>query len=145
MAVTRTLLNNGSKTMLLHVYLESKGFEGELDKFVLADPELYDSVFTPRIIQPNMKLTLLQVWYSFNWFDGLISFDDVSPVPCWSLPRDASNYADFRYFGGLAHRLPEPQTSTSTDRTGKILLSTNGFAPLGSIGTMVLEIKKSLK
>ena len=45
MAVTRTILNNGSKTMLLHVYLESKGFEGELDKFVLADPELYDSVY----------------------------------------------------------------------------------------------------
>lgn len=142
--VTRTILNNGSKTLLLHVYLESNGSDGELDKYVLADPELYDSVFTNRIIQRNMKLTLTQVWYSFNWFDGLISFDQLNPVPCWLLPRDASNYADFRYFGGLAHRVVDPQTNQVNDRTGKLLLSTSGFAPLGSTGTMVLEIRKSL-
>ena len=65
MAVTRTLLNNGSKSFLLHVYLKNEGTDGELQNFVLADPELYDSVFTDKIIQPNMKLTLTQVWYSF--------------------------------------------------------------------------------
>ena len=145
MAVTRTILNNGSRNLILHVHLKSDGYEGELDKHVLADPELYDGVFTPNIILPNMKLTLMQVWYSFNWFDGLISFDDTSPVPCWSLPRDSENHVDFRYFGGLAHRYIDPQTSKGTARTGKLLLSTNGFAPLGSEGTLVLEIKKSLK
>ena len=144
MSVTRTILNNGSRNLLLHVYLESEGFQGELDKYVLADPELYDTIFTNKIILPNMKLTLTQVWYSFNWFDGLLSFDAVNPVPCWLLPRDASNYADFRYFGGLANRYIDPQTVKGTDRTGKILLSTSGFAPLGSTGTMVMEIKKSL-
>jgi hypothetical protein len=150
MAVTRTLLNNGPSKFLLHVYLESEGYEGELDRFVLADPTVYDKIFTDRILQPTMKLTLMQVWYSFNWFDGLISFDDTNPVPCWLLPRDAANYADFRYFGGLSHRLPDPQTSqganqnlVGTDRTGKILLSTSGYAPLGSVGTIVLEVKKS--
>jgi len=145
MAVTRTVLNNGSRNLLLHVYLESNGSEGELNNFVLADPEFYDGVITPDIIKPGMKLTLMQVWYSFNWFDGLISFDVNAPVPCWALPRDQENHVDFRYFGGLANRLIDPQTSKGTDRTGKILLSTSGFAPDGSIGTMVLEIKKSLE
>lgn len=142
--VTRTILNNGSKTLLLHVYLESNGSDGELSNYVIADPELYDSVFTDKIIQPNMKLTLTQAWYSFNWFDSVISFDDLNPVPCWLFPQASHNYIDFRYFGGLANRLINPDTATSTDRTGKILLSTNGFAPAGSVGTMVLEIRKSL-
>ena len=144
MAVTRTLLNNGSRTFLLHVYLQNEGYEGELTNYVLADPELYHSVFTHKIIQPNMKLTVTQVWYSFNWFDGMLSFDDLNPVPCWLLPRDASNYADFRYFGGLAHRVVDPKTGKVNDRTGKLLLSTSGYAPAGSSGTMVIEVRKSL-
>ncbi len=144
MAVTRTLLNNGPRSFLLHTYLQSDGFEGELSNFVIADPTVYDSVLTDKVIQPNMKLTLMQVWYSFNWFDGLISFDQLNPVPCWMLPRDASNYFDFRYFGGLANRLVDPQTAQVNERTGKILLSTSGYAPIGSTGTMVIEVRKSL-
>lgn len=143
MAVVSTILNNGTKNLLLHVYLNSDGSEGELKNFVLADSELYDGIFSSRgIVRPDMKLKIMQVWYNFSWFDGFLSFDDTSPVPGWQLPRDAHNYLDFRYFGGLSHRLVDPQTSKSTDRTGKLLFSTNGYAVVGSTGTMVLEIKK---
>lgn len=141
--VTRTILNNGSKTLLLHVYLESDGYEGELTNYVIADPEMYDSVMTNQIIRPDMKLTISQMWYSFNWFDATISFDELNPVPCWVLPRDSSNYLDFRHFGGLANKLVDPQTNQSTERTGKILLSTNEFAPAQSKGSIILEIRKS--
>ena len=144
MAVIRTLLNNGSKTCLLHVYMESEGHEGELKNYVLADPELFDSVFTKQILQPNMKLTISQVWHSFTGFDALLSFDALTPYPSWVLTPDSQNYVDFRYFGGLAHRVVDPQTNKVNDRTGKLLLSTDGFAPVGSMGTLVIEIRKSL-
>lgn len=143
--VTRTILANGSKTLLLHVFIESDGYEGELTNYVLADPELYDSVFTDRIIRPDMKLKISQLWYSFNWFDATISFDELNPVPCWVLPRDSSNYLDFRHFGGLSNKLIDPQTTQSTERTGKILLSTNDFAPEKSKGTIILEIRKNVE
>lgn len=143
MAVTRTVLNNGPKNLMLHVYLESDGSEGELQNFVLVDPTVYDTVITPDILAPNMKLTIQQVWYSASWFDTFLSFDGAAPKPYWVLPRDSEHYYDFRYFGGFADRLVDPQTIKSTDRTGKLLLSTIGYAPAGSIGSMVLEIKKS--
>lgn len=143
MPVTRTLLHNGSKTFLLHAYLESDGATGELDKHVLADATVYDSLFTDYPLRPNMKLTVTQVWYSLSRFDAIISFDNTNPVPCWVLPRDSHNYVDFRHFGGLADRLVEPDTFSSTNRTGKILLSTKDFAPANSVGTMVLEVRKS--
>ncbi len=143
--VQRTILQNGSKSLLLHVYIESDGYEGELTNYVIADPELYDSVFTDKIIRPDMKLKISQIWYSFNWFDATISFDELNPVPCWVLPRDASNHIDFRHFGGMANKLVDPQTSASTERTGKILLSTNDFAPEKSKGSIILEIRKSVE
>ena len=143
MAITRTILNNGSKAILLHVYLENTGIEGELDKEVLVDPTVYDSVFTDRIIQADMKLTLVQLWYSFKWFDATLYFDDLSPVPCWVLPRDGTTHVDFHYFGGLSNRLIDPNTNQSTNRTGKVLISTDNFAPVGSAGTLILELRKS--
>ena len=142
--ISRTIMNNGSKTMLLHVYLESDGTEGELVNHPLVDPTHYDSVFTDQIIRPDMKLTLTQLWYSFSWFDAILLFDDLVPYPSWVCSRDAHNHIDFRHFGGISNRLVDPNTSKSTDRTGKILITTNGFEPIGSKGTMILEIRKNV-
>lgn len=142
--VIKNVLNNGSKTTLLHVYLENNGLDSELTNYELVDPVVYDAMFEPRRIQPDMKLTIAQVWYNFAWFDGLLAFDSLVPSPSWVLPRDAGNHIDFRHFGGLADRLVDPATTTSTDRTGKILLSTSGFAVTGARGTMILEIRKNL-
>ena len=142
--IIRTALVNGSKNLLLHVYLESDGVEGELTNHVLLDPEFYDPPFTQRPIQPKMKLVVSQVWWNFAWFDALLAFDGVVPSPSWVLPRDQGPHVDFRHFGGIADRLVDPNTAVSTDRTGKLLLSTSGFAEAGSIGTMVIEIKKNL-
>lgn len=141
--VTRTVLNNGSKRTVLHVYLESDGVEGELNNVVLLDRFIYDSL-TDSATEADMKLRVAQIWWGFSWFDGLISFDSLVPVPSWLLSRDTTNYVDFRYFGGIPDKLVPPNTSASTERTGKILLRTNGFAPLGSFGTVILDIQKDI-
>lgn len=143
--ITRTLLVNGARSMLLHVYLESDGVTGELKNYVLVDPTVYDGVFTDKIIRPDMKLTVTQIWHSLGWFDALLSFDDLVPAPSWVCTRDSCNHIDFRHFGGIAQRYVDPDTAKATDRTGKILLSTNGFAPAGSMGTLIIEIRKSVQ
>jgi hypothetical protein len=140
--VLRTVLNKGSKTILLHVYLESDGVEGELVSYPLVDSTVYDPVLD-TFAQSNVKLTVKQIWHSFSWFDALLSFDNTTPTPSWVLTRDAHNHIDFRHFGGIADRLIDPNTNVSTDRTGKILLTTNGFAPAGSVGTLILELSKA--
>ena len=68
------------------------------------------------------------------------SFDDLIPAPSWNLQRDGPGYMDFRYFGGIKERYIPPQDKDSSDRTGRILITTTDFAPLGSVGTLVLEL-----
>lgn len=141
--ITRTVLNNGSKRTILHVYLENDGVDEELNNVCLLDRQIYDSL-TGLLTQTDMKLRVAQVWWGFSWFDGLLSFGNLAPVPSWNLTRDSNNYIDFRYFGGIPDRLIPPNTSTSTDRTGKILLTTNGFITPGSMGTIILDIQKDI-
>ena len=137
--VTKTAIQNSLKSLILHIYLESDGNEGELTNYVLIDPNL-------DFAEPNTKglnLTLAQAWFSFSWFDALLSFDSLVPLPAWELARDANNYMDFRYFGGISNRYIDPQNIYGSDKTGKILISTKDFAPLGSNGTLVLEFRKT--
>ena len=136
--IIKTVLQDGSKSFLLHVYLESDGNEGELVNYVLIDPAVDYAILGGKDIRP----VLTQVWYGNSWFDTLLSFDDLIPAPSWNLPRDGGGYYDLRYFGGIKDRFIDPNDKTSSDRTGRILVSTTDFAPLGSVGTMVLELRK---
>ncbi len=137
--IIKTILQNGSKSLIMHIYLESDGNEGELVNYPIVDPDVdYPEDKGSRNPRPVVR----QIWHSFTWFDAMITFEDLVPYPSWLLQRDSSNYDDFRYFGGIKERYTPPQDKDSSDRTGKVLLSTTDFAPLGSRGTMVLEIWK---
>jgi len=138
--IIKTVIANGSKSIIIHVYMESDGNEGELDNYVLIDPETdYPEGVSGKDVRPIVN----QVWHSFSWFDALLSFDDLVPAPSWNLARDGDQYTDLRYFGGLKDRYVIPKDKESSDRTGKVLITTTDFAPLGSIGTMIIELKKS--
>ena len=126
--IIKTLLSDGPSKTVLSVYMQSDGVEGELVNYLLIDPQI-------DIAVPAKAFTILQVWYSFGWFDGLLTFDDVVPMPAWNLSRDGEGYFDFRYFGGLADR-------SGIDSTGKIFLTTSGFSIPGSTGTLILELRK---
>lgn len=126
--IVKTLLSDGPQKAIVSYYFESDGVEGELSNYVLIDPVV-------DFFKPADQLSIQQVWYSFSWFDALLTFDDVVPYPSWELTRDAENYFDFRYFGGLKDR-------SGIDHTGKLFITTNGFTPSGSLGTLIVEVKK---
>ena len=124
-------LVEGSRNFIFHIYLENDGSEGELINKVIIDP-LID--FEP-IGSGNGQYKITQIWSSLVWFDALLSFDALDKQPSWVISRDAENYVDFRYFGGLKDK-------SSAERTGQVLLSTNGFSEPGSRGTIIIEMKK---
>lgn len=128
--IVKTLLSDGTNKSVFSFYLESDGVEGELTNYILIDP-VNDFLTMPD------KLTIRQIWYGFSWFDALLSFDDLVPYPSWELTRDSGGYFDFRYFGGIVDR-------SGLDHSGKLFITTNGFAPAGSIGTLIVEVLKEV-
>lgn len=128
--IVKTILMDGPKKAVISLYLESDGVEGELTNYVVVDP-VVDLIQATQ----NNTLTVNQVWYGFSWFNATLTFDDLVPYPSWQLPRDTGGYYDFRYFGGIKDR-------SGIDHTGKLYLTTDGFAPAGSRGTLVIEVKK---
>lgn len=137
--ILKTILQNGSKSLIMQVYLESDGNEGELVNYPIVDP---DVDYPEDLGSRNPRPVVRQIWSSLAWFDVLISFDNLLPAPSWLLQRDGPQYTDLRYFGGLKERYESPQTKEGSDRTGKVLITTTDFAPEGSRGTLVFEIWK---
>ncbi len=128
MKLLKTVLNESPKKLIVHFYLEGEQNDGEQVKLVILDPT---QDLTPG--QRNM-LTIRQIWNAQSWFDVLLQFDDLQPVPSWVLTRDSQNYHDFRYFSGIKDR-------SGIEGSGQVLLSTSGFGP-GSIGTFIIEFQK---
>jgi hypothetical protein len=126
--IDRRIVSEGSKKITIYVYLEGDG-SGELTNYNILEPGVD---FTP--IDSKVKPSILQLWYGLAWFDVSFSFDDTTPVPAWIVSRDTDAYQDFRYFGGI-------KDYSGLD-PAKLLISTNGFAQPGSVGTLVIEIRK---
>ena len=137
--ILKTILQNGTKSMIIQIYLESDGNEGELINYPIVDPDVdYPEDKGSRNPRPVVR----QIWSSLAWFDVLLSFDNLIPAPSWLLQRDGPQYTDLRFFGGLKERYEEPDNKEASDRTGKVLITTTDFAPEGSRGTLILEIWK---
>lgn len=142
-AINKTVMQNGVKSFLVHFSFESDGVEGELKNYVLVDPAVDYEFMEEGKLRSLVRPVISQIWYSQAWYDSVLYFDSLVPVHSWTLSRDGSGYYDFRYFGGISDRYTPPQDQFGSDRTGKILLTTNGFAPLGSMGCLVLELRKN--
>lgn len=130
--VTKTVILDSPKNAIVAVYMQSDGVEGELSSFVLVDPST-DFNDSPL----GLRMSVLQVWHSFSWFDGLLTFADTQNYPAWQLTRDTINYSDFRYFGGI-------KDGSDMSGTGQLLLTTNGFSvQAGNVGTLIVEVRKN--
>jgi hypothetical protein len=145
--INTTIISEGTQKAVIHWYFESNGIDGELTNYQIFDPATdFNVPWVPQLdtsynqaagsrLAP-FQMTLLQSWSSASWFDFTISFDGTIVSPTLVIARDADFYMDFRYFGGLKDR-------TNPDPTGRLLVTTRDFAPLGSNGFLVLEIKKN--
>ncbi len=142
MTIKKTVLNNGSRVLLVHMYLANEGTDAEFTNYNILGPEDYDE-FSDLLETADLKLSLTQVWHSFSGFDGLLSFDFNSPLPSWALTQNTGPHIDFRHFGGIADRYQDKQDKDSSDRKGVVLLTTKGFEDKDTFGTMILEFRKN--
>src|SRR3990167_2793773 len=126
--VNKTVLEQGSRYVLLHVYLASDGVTGELVDEVLID--------TSDLI-PEMgaeSLVIDEVWHELAGFNATLEFDSIVDDPVWTLTPSGKHH-DFSKFGGLKDR-------SGFDSTGRLLLSTTGFDSTADQGAFVLRLRK---
>ena len=157
--VSRFKIMDGPSHITLQVFLQSDGASGELNNFVLLDPN--GDVSPPM---PNRQAFIIkQVWYEMVGFSAVFSFNALNPYPVWTLTPGASLHHDWRFFGGLrdyssmplfpskynpAHPSGIPQYGEvdpgtgGVDSDGKLLISTVGFTDLGDSASFVLWIEK---
>ena len=134
--VTIAKVVESSSSLVLRVDLLSDG-TGELKNYVILSP----SGLVPPKTNNIPAFRLLQVWYGMVWFDVTIKTGTVTPAVIWTLARDCASHVDFRHFGGLID--PVVYTNPLAVDTGILTFSTNGFLPVGSAGSLVLEIGKT--
>lgn len=128
--LVKAKLLEGSKRAIFHFYMEADG-SGEFQNEVLIDPQA-DFDIPPGGV---MQLSIQKIWYGSAIYDFVLKFNALNPVPVWVASAEATNHVSFEYFGGLADQ-------SAPEGDGKILISTNGFAALGSLGSLVIEVKK---
>lgn len=158
--VTSTVLQEGSKKFIVQFNLTSDGTTGELINQVVFDPQNQPTLFDLSAQQPPVagqvgnqvvyypqqtlqlpldpatQLSIRQIWYSCVWFDVAVSWNATQPTLAWVLNRDAYNYMDFRYFGGIKDK-------STADHDQKLLFTTNGIDGIASsIGTIIIEFQR---
>ena len=134
--VTTVKVVEGNAHLVIRFNFLSDG-TGELVNYPLLAPS---ELFPPR---PNNKpaFRIMQAWYGMVWFDMTLQAGTLMPVTLWTLARDCDSHTDFRCFGGILDQ--NVYAVPSSDDNGILTVTTNGFQPLGSAGTLVLELRKT--
>ena len=127
--VNITPLIDGERVKVYHVYLKSDGASGDLENFVLLDPEDFGK-------DPVPSYKIMEMTFHFAGFDANIGFDTglMTKELIWVLPEGSDSQVKFNKFGGLTDR------SNSFDGTGKLLLSTTGFTSSTDQGSMLIKV-----
>lgn len=134
--VTITKVVEGSSHLVLRVDLLSDG-TGELENYVILSP----SDLSPPFPNNVPAFRIMQVWYGLVWFNVTFKAGTIVPSVLWTLARDCDSHTDFRSFGGLIDTAV--YTNPLEDDNGKLTISTSNFAPVGSAGSIVLELRKT--
>lgn len=134
--VVVTKITEGASHLVIRINMLSDG-TGELTNYVVLSP----SDLNPAFPNDLPAFRIMQAWYGMVWFDVVFKAGTIAPRVLWTLARDCDSHIDFRSFGGLidlaAYNVPP------SDDSGKLTMTTNGFAAAGSTGTVVLELRKT--
>lgn len=122
-------LMDGPRDAILHVYLESDGVAGELERAVILDPH---AAFDPEV----EKVTITRIWSSLAVFDALLEFNALEPVAVWVVSPENGSEVCFKHCGGLKDR-------STVESDGKLMITTNGFSPVGSKGVLIIHVRKN--
>lgn len=137
--IQRTMILDSSRESVWCYYFQSDGTSGELSKAVLLDPTVDSVPFTGQGGQSKPGqvpyYTVLELWFNFNQFSGILQYDGLSPQNIWLLSQSSGDsHFDFNdNLGGIKDR-------TGPYGNGRVTLTTQGFAggnPVGDQTTFV--------
>ena len=128
--VVITKILPGNYRSQFHIFFESDGASGELTDYILVDP-VVDLGLTS-----SDRLAIEMITYNFTGFDSRVEFDTglVDDKMIWVLPANGDNHICFKPWGGL-------KDQSGLDGTGKLQITTNGFASAGSQGSILLMVR----
>lgn len=141
--IRREILNEGTRWVWVHWYFESDGNEGELNDYVLLDPAVDFKVpVAPQISDAGQllppELTVRRMWGATAWFDVIFGFQGQAANDYrFIFARDAEFDIDFTPFSGIKDKSPPENLPT-----GALICKTRDFAPAGSSGFIIMEIRK---
>lgn len=127
--ITKTVQVDGPRQAVVLITVEAdSASEMNLEKILDAKDDIYP-------LGVKTDTTINQIWWGNSYFDAFLYTDEPAPQLLWVLAVGSDAHIDFRSFGGL--KIPK-----SLDGSGNLLMSTAGFATVGSKGSMVIELKK---
>ena len=140
--ITRVQIQDGPSDVVYRYFFQSDGSSGELTNYTLLNPDdltngQSTAPFVPAGPPAGRCFNIQQMWYNFSGFDGVISFRSASGNPVWLLTPSVDSYFDFRPMGGIPDNTPNSDVPE-----GDIQISTNGFSSVGSVGCLVLKVRK---
>jgi hypothetical protein len=129
-SVVITKILPGNYRSQFHIFFESDGVSGELTDYVLVDP------IADLGLKSTARLAIEMMTFSLDGFDARIEFDSglVADRMIWVLPENGDNHVCFDAWGGL-------KDQSGLDGTGKIQITTSGFATAGSQGSLLLMVR----
>lgn len=134
--ITIVKVAEGSSNVVIRVNMLSDG-SGELVNYpIFAPADLY-----PPRANNRPTFNLRQAWYGMVWYDVTIFAGLLQPVQMWTFARDCDSHIDFRSFGGILDQ--NVYVVPPDDDNGILNITTNGFAQLGSQGTLILDLQKT--
>ena len=132
--VAVTKIAEGNSHIVIRVDMLSDG-SGELINRVILSP----SDLEPVTKNNATAFRIMQIWSGLPAFDVTFGFGTLSPKTIWTTAVDGGNHIDFRSFGGLMDYATKP----ASDVDGKLWISTRNFTPVGTAGSLVLELRKT--
>lgn len=130
--VAVTLINDGPRNAVAHVFIKGNGLGEETD-FVILDPE---TSFDPAL-PAKPTLTIEKLWYDLNGFSVVLEGDYLATdTPIWSMSAGSASYMDFGYFAGIKDR------SNELDGKGKLKITTSGLGA-GDTGSIIVHVRKN--
>jgi len=126
----KKIINDGSKYIVLAVYIKSDGASGDFDGEVLIDPVDFG-------LKEGYRLRLQEVDYSFSGFDAVLEFETGESWTNlkWVLSESSNMAVDFQKWGNLIDDSP-------FTGSGKLLISTTGLTSSTDQGSLFLRVSK---
>ena len=137
--VNITVIENGERNALVHVYLRSDGQTGELSSVTLIDPYALPASGTPGALgmTRGARLRLGRIEYNYSGFDAVLSFGSgtIPPNYKWVMTEGANCPVDFSRWSWVFD-------NSGLDGNEKVQISTTGFTNSNDQGSMLIQVIK---